>query len=495
MPDSTWIGSIDVNDWVQKLMDREVKQISIQSAKQMTQLTNTEKTLQNKVNGYGQLWSLCATMQANLQALSTAFNPTYNVSSSNNSVATATVDSTSGTNVSAASHTLLVSQLAQAESVASTTIFPSATNGANLSEILNLSVGSSNFNLTVNTGDSLQTIANNINIGATANNVGVTASVISTGSGQYQLVISSTQTGVANEVAISESGAGPMLNIATGPGAGGTGGTGNVLTQAADALFKFDGLSFDVPSNTNILIEGLNISLLSAGTPLSPLSVNLAVSATNPVSTASAAVQSVITAYNAVDLFIEQTQANNPPPDPTLSLILTNLQTTIASALGGSSQYQHLSDVGIVSNPNPDSVTITLANGMEGKMTPTGQLLINTDSTQGPTLSNALTTNFSAVQALLSGPTGLFTTINTALNSGTGQIWKTLNDPNMGGTALGDKQISQIHKQIGDEKARVEQLKKDLVLKYAKLDLVLSDLQSKSQYLSAQIATLGGGNH
>lgn len=481
MASSTWIGSLDVNGWVRNLMNQEIKQITDASQKKMSLLSSNEAGLKSQVAAYGKLQTLLQAFQTNLSQLTAAFTPTYQVTSSNAGVAGASVI---GTNVTAGSHTINVTKLAQASSIASQNFAVSSSDTAlGVTETLHVGVGSGSFTVNVAATDSIQTIAQNINTGSMANNVGLTASVVSTASGNYQLVISSNQTGVANQLTISETGTGsPALNISTA-GSGGTGGAGTVLTSAQDAVFTFDGLNFDQASNTNIMIQGLSINLVGNGT------ASIVVSTTNQITNVTTAMQNLVNAYNQIDSFIEQTQVSNGAPDSTMSLVLSSLQTTMNQSLGSGS-YKSLADLGIVSSKTPTSIQITTAKGDTINFVPAGQLTMNTDPAKGPTLAAALNANFSAVQTMLTSQSGICTQL-TSLLSQNGSITKGL----ASSTSSVSNQISGIDHQISDEQDRVDKLKKDLVVKYAKLDLVLVQLQGQSQYLSQQIAVMNNSNH
>lgn len=485
----SWIGSLDIHTWALNQMNRELKNHVEASQKKMEMFNKSDKSLTSLQNVYSQLQTMITTFQTSLQDVVTAFSPVYQIASSVPGVATAIPASISG-GLTPATHTINVTQLASSEIVASQNFATSApTNQLNIAETLTLTVGTSSFNVPIYTTNSLQAIAQNINIGAAANNVGVYASVQSTSTGNYQLVISSTQTGTANSVAISENiTSGSGLNVSTS-GAGGNGTLGTVMTAAADANFTLDNLptTFVQSSNTNIVIQGMNISLGAIG------STSLVVSATDPVTNVTSAIQDLFTSYNQIDMLIEQTNAQATSPDPTLSLILSQLQSAL-KITSGSAPYNSLIGIGIgIVPPNP--ITITDPNENPIQFTPMGQIgftivsnisgvITGALAVPGSTIfANALASNFSQVQNLLSGTGGILTQLNKMVMPSSGSVSIALNNADF---SIG-QEITDVETEIQDEKDRMAKVKKDLVFKYANLEMMLARMQVTSQYVSAQI--------
>lgn len=501
------VGGQDLYTWVQTLMKNEQAQIDATTNVTVSQLQTTQSTISSSLKEYTQLQNLLTTLQTNITALGTAFNASYNISSSSPAVATANAAGS----ISPGSHVVSVTQLAQAESIGSGIQNTSGSLGT--TETLNFSVGSTNFQVNVNPGDALQDVANNIVAAAKLNSVPITASAQQVGSGQYQLIISSTQSGVANQFNIAEVvTSGTPLSVST---AVGSSTPGTVLTQAQNAQFVLDpqltgtppnqsvvagtGMSFDVNSNTNI-IEGMNIML--AGTGITTLSCT----ATNPVTNATTAIQNVYSAYNQIMSNISQAQATSASPDTTLFGIQTTLQSIMQSIA------PQLATYGISLNTSPSPINITLADGVTpGTVTPTGLMNIDTNSADFQNLTTALTNNFAAVQAALIGPSstsssnlgGVFTQIANDLTTSTGSLWKALNDPTIsqngtnpnGAIPNAQKQLGNVNLQIQQAQANGTQLKNDLLVKYGKLALSLSTMQNTSALLNAQIQSMNQPSH
>ncbi len=458
--DSSWIGSLDVDTFVKTQMMRE--QAGIDKSRQpfLDQLNQKQSGLKIQSSVYTQLQQLVNTFQQKLTQLQTAFNPTYQVGYSTSGIVNAQITGA----VSPGSHTLHVEQLAKAGSLQSQNI--SSTNTAlGYSQALTIKLGpdgspTQQFNVNIGAGDSLQTIVSSINNTAQANNAGVTASIVSTVSGQYQLVVSSNQTGLNNNVNI------------TGTG---TGLTMTALTTAQNAEFTYDNLNFEQASNSNI-IQGVNVTLLNEG------DTNIILTPSSQINNVTTTLQDVVTSYNQIMSLISQAQVQLSAPDPNLNLIKSTLQDEM--------KLSSLTQYGIVPNTTPQTVQVTMANG---KDVTTAYLtgLIQVDSTM---LSSALTNHYSNVQAaLFNTQNGAFAgVLNDGLNAGTGLVWKALNDAKAGGIAVVNTALNQVTQDIQDETIATQERKDSLSLKYAQLQVTLTNMQNISNYMFQQIQMMGG---
>ncbi|MEO8400421.1 MAG: flagellar filament capping protein FliD [Gammaproteobacteria bacterium] len=471
MSDTSWIGSLNIDQFVQQQMMREKAIIDKNTQPVVTQLTKSQTDLKTQISLYGQIQQLVASYQTMLTQLQTSFNPSFQVGLSNTGIASA---QTIGT-VSPGTHALHVTALAQGSSVASAA-YTSPTAVRNITETVGFSIGpigspTASFNVNIGATDTLQMIAENINNTANINHIGVAASVVSTTSG-YKLIISSNQTGIENQVNITESGAGAnSLSVSTG-----VGGTATVLTTAADAEFTLDTLAYKEPTNTNI-IHGLSISLLAIG------DTNISLTPNNQVSTVSTAVQNVVTAYNQLISLIGQAQAQLPTPDHNLQLIQSSLSKSMNSTV--------LQGIGVVPNTTTQTVPVTLANGGTTISYITGKLQVDS-----AVLSTALTNNFTTTQTqLFDSQAGVLSgVLNNALNTGTGSVWRALNDSKSGGLITANKELSKLTLRISDENDKIDKMKSDLTYKYAALSVMLQGMQFTSNYLYQQMQAMSG-NH
>lgn len=490
MTDLSWIGGLNVDDFCHTQMLKEQSQLQKQSTGQISQLTLRQTAVNTQISMYSQLSSLLQTFQNNLTQLTNSFSANYTVASSNSNTATAQL--TSSTTASAGSHTITVSQLAQGSSTASSN-FNSINLVPPMTNTLTLGIGGTNFNVNIGPSDTLTTIAASINSNAAVNGVALTASVVSTGTNQYRLVVSSNQTGLANAVTISETGTGTnALGISTGAG-----GTGTVLLAAQDAKFKFDTLDFVSASNSNIpTVSGLNVNISAVNADPTYITV----SATNQVANVTSAAQNLVSSYNQILTMIQQFQATitAPPTDaatvPVMSQdsTLASVQAALQNAMGvGTSAYQALTSIGI-GVAHSTTQTITLPNSsrqLSYKLT--GLLQINTDSTNGqPTLASSLATNFSNVQSVLTDSnTGIATNLSNLIKQ-PGAIWKALNDTSIGAIPKANKQLNQVTNDLLAANQKETDLETALIAKYANLEVSLTLLQNTSIYISQTVSMM-----
>src|SRR5579864_1672819 len=115
MSSSSWIGSIDVNDWVQKLLNKEVTAITTAANKgPLAQLNDQQNIINSKLSAYGTLQGYLGSLRTDLSAIIN-FQPGFSLGISNNSIANAEITG----NAIQGIHTLKVSQLAAANTIAS----------------------------------------------------------------------------------------------------------------------------------------------------------------------------------------------------------------------------------------------------------------------------------------------------------------------------------------------------------------------------------------
>jgi flagellar hook-associated protein 2 len=225
----------------------------------------------------------------------------------------------------AGSHTVTVTSLAQTSSEYSGTV---ANASDTLSGSLSIQVGSGSARtLTLgSSNNTLQTLASAINSGS----YGVTASIVSSTAGS-RLSLVSNISGAAGQITLT-----PSLTDAT---------TGDSLAfttgqQGADAVLNVDGLDTTSASNTVTgAIPGVTFQLLAAS-PSTPVQVQIA----NDNSSVESAVQSLVSAYNAVVSAAKGQEGNdssgNAEPlygSPTIALIQEQLsQSLLGGAASGS---------------------------------------------------------------------------------------------------------------------------------------------------------------
>ena len=426
-------------------------------------ITNQTTAVTANISAVGTLKSALSTFQSTLSAVSTpsAFNSVTATSADDTLVtANASGDAVNGT------YAVSVSNLASAQQLLSGA-FTGGSSAVVGTGSLTLAVGGSSFNLTIGTADdTLSGIANAIN--SAANNPGITATVIQGTDGGH-LLLSSSLTGAANTLSVTETDGGNGL-------AGLTYGTGNIshYTQnaaAADANFSVAGVPYTSSSNSvSDAISGVTLNLLGVtGTGADttvPSSVNITVG--SDTSTVESNIQSFVTAYNTLQTALASLGSYDSTTNTAGQLlgnpVLTGVQNQIQRALYsqvGASNYNTLASIGITTNSD-------------------GSL-----SVDSATLDNALSTNFTAVSQLFSGTNGVATQLNSQITQALGSSGSIANYA----TTL-TQQNTALQNQTNQLDTQMAALSASLTQQYASLNTLLSSLQSTSAYLTQAFASL-----
>ncbi len=480
MPDGLTAGAIDVRTTVLELMKLEQGKLR--------KLEKSKSGLDIHLSTYGNLTSLLETLTDKMDALSTTFGNPNTVASSNPQAVTASLDD--DVQVNPGTHTITVGNLATSQTTTSQK-FSSPLVQMGVSETLNFQIGSNNYSVPIGPLDTLQTVCDNINVAV--NNTNLQATILCVGANQYQLVITSDQTGAANAITI-------------------TGDTNNVFNfttpvPAADATFTFDGITINRPSNTiTDVIDGLSFQLVAP--TASGATVNLTISTDPEFSTnLTTGMQDIINAYNAIVSFIDKTQADRDTQDDTLSGIKTMLQNVVLGSFSVSgSSFKTLTDVGInLSKPEQQKFTkiVLDKNGREKKVEITytvwGKLEINDDPDSSlPTFQNNITTNLASLQAFFTDSVNGFINIlenNTIDDVILSPAVETPQGTTVPGTIPArntqlNQQVRTIKQRIQNEEDRLEGVQAGLFKKYTKLNVLLAGFERTRHFLENQLASI-----
>jgi flagellar hook-associated protein 2 len=322
----------------------------------------------------------------NLSALSTAVGALTSFdgvmsakqgSSSDTNVLTLTSASTSAV---AGSHTIIVTSLAQTSSKYSDAV-TSPTDTLSGSLTLQIGAGTTKTITIDSTNNTLTSLAQAINQGS----YGVSANVVTDTNGSRLSLVSSTG-GLAGEITLTPS----LTDATTSTSLGFTTGQDGVNAQ-----LTVDGLKTSSASNTvTNAIPGVTFQLLSAAAGTS-----LQVQITNDNVSIETAMQSMVTAYNAVATSLttqegkDSTGAAEPLfGNPTLALLQSQLS---GSMLGGnaSGSISNIAQLGLSLNPD-------------------GTLTLNAS-----TLDATLNSNFADVTGFFQTAGSFGQTLTTTLNS------------------------------------------------------------------------------
>ena len=443
---------IDVSSLVSQL-------VAATAAPQQALISNQTQAVSTQISALGTLQGALSTFQSSLSTLDT---PTaFQVQTANSTDQTA-FTATAGAGAVAGTYNVTVTALAQAQQLLSNP-FTATAAAAVGTGTLALSLGNTSFNVTINNSDnSLAGIAAAIN--SAAGNPGIAATVLQ-GSDGAHLVLSSSLSGAANTIQVTETDGGGGLAALTY----GTGNVANYTQEAAaqDAAFSIAGVNYTSPSNTvTDALNGVTLNLLAATTAGS----TAALSVSNDISTIESNITAFVTAYNTMVTAIAplgsyDAATNTAGPmlgNALLSGTTNQIQQALYSVVNtGSSTYNSLASIGITTNTD-------------------GSLSIN-----NATLSNALSTNFSAVSQLFSGTGGVATSLNSQITSdlsSTGDFTSASNTLVAQENAL-TTQTNQLNTQM-------TALTASLTQQYSALNVLLSSLQTTSAYLSQQFASL-----
>lgn len=365
-------STLDVNSLVSAL-------VTAKTAGQAAAITNAQ-------NADNTILSAIGTLKSSLSALQTAL-----AGLSDGSAFTALTATMSGTGVTAntttgavaGSYSINVQQIATANQISSKAYASNATLGTGT---VTVGVGSSSMSITLtSSNNTLSGFASAIN--TASNNPGVTASVVTATDGQH-LVLTSTKTGAANTVTIS-GGAGVDAGLQTA--------SFTQVTAAQDAKLTISGSSVTSASNTVTgALSGVTLTLASAAVGTTQ---TLSVATSN--STIQQTITNFVTAYNS---YVSSQQ----------SLSSYNTSTSTAGPLLGDAMLNSAVN-GIASivakGVTTGGTTYSLAQiGLD--LQNNGTIVLNS-----ATLSSALATTPSTVQALFNGTNGIGQQLNTFVNS------------------------------------------------------------------------------
>lgn len=390
-----------------------------------------------------------------------------------------------------------------------------------------------------------------------AKNASVSASIVNDGTGN-RLVITSKDTGAVNSMKIdvtdgdggNADGSG-LSALAYDPlGSAGSGKNLTQLTAAQNALLTVDGLSISKPSNTlNDVIQGVTLNLKSITSASTTLDVATDTTAIQ------ASVQSFVDAYNKLNTslrdltkFVEGGSSSNGPllGDSTTRDISVKLKSMLSRPSTTATTFRTLSDIGVsIGQDGALSLnTSRLQTALSTNLSDVAKLFAPSATTTDPQVSflgsgsqTASGTYAINVSQLGSSSQDAVGTINgvTAIGSGT-QLTGATGDSSAGlklaisGIATGSRgtvtfdtglasalssligdwlesdgplaaktdgiqtSIKALNKKSSDISARLPAIEQRYRNQYAKLDALLSTMQTKSSQLTQQIAALNNNS-
>jgi len=399
---------------VPKLISTLVK---ADTAAQQNQINTGIAAAKTSISAISTLQAALSGIQSSLSGLSDgSLFQTYQATASGAAGAAASFSATAGSTAVAGQHSIIVTQLAQAQVLTASAVASSSTVIGTGTLVVGVAGKSTAISID-SSNNSLQGIVDAIN--QAPGNPGVTASIVNATAGAH-LILSAKQSGAANTITVTSSGGdGGLASINYNPAGGGPNNL-SVQTAAQDASLQVDG--FAVSSASNVVtsaLPGVSINLQSADPGVTQtLSIGLDSSAV------SQGLQSFVTAYNGYTSAVAQLASYDPSSgkagpllgDSSLLGLGSQLTTALGSVVGASgASIQSLADIGISFNTDGSLSlnTTTLDNALQGN--PSGvAALFNNSNGYGAQVSKVLTA--------FNGPSGILDSRAQALQQQLGQF-------------------------------------------------------------------------
>ncbi|SQC33478.1 flagellar filament capping protein FliD [Kluyvera cryocrescens] len=429
----------------------------------LTPITKQQSSYSAKLSAYGTMKSALEAFQTANTALGKAdlFTATTTTSSSTAFSATTTGNAIAG------KYTIKITQLAQAQTLTSTTTQKDNKAAIATSDsVLTIQQGGDKKPVTIDisaANSSLTGIRDAINNAK----AGVSASIINVGNGEYRLSITSNDTGKDNAMTLSVSGDSALQSFM---GYDGTSGGMKESVTAQNAELTVNNVAIENSSNTiSDALEDITLNLNDVTTGNQTLTI------TQDNTKAQAAVKAWVTAYNALqDTFSSLTKYTSVDPgadaqssnngaligDSTLRTIQTQLKSVLSNT-ASSSAFKTLSQIGITTDPS------------------NGQLKIDDDK-----LTAALKKDSAGVGTLIVGDgkkTGITTAIGSNLTS-----WLSSTGIIQAAKDGVSKTLNKLTKDYNTASDLIDQKVARYKEQFTQLDVLMSSLNNTSSYLTQQ---------
>ncbi|MBL1140471.1 MAG: flagellar filament capping protein FliD [Proteobacteria bacterium] len=455
------VGSgLDINSIVSSL-------VSAEGDAKTVLLTNKRTDTEAEISAFGGLKSIVSSLLSSTTILKTSSTFDANTSTSaDTSVYTATTSGSVAAGVYgievrdfAEAHKLLTKAYTDQDTVVGT-------------GTLTLSVGTSSFDVVIDSSNNtLAGIRTAIN--DATDNTGVSATIVNVddGSGgtESKLILSSDSTGVANALKITVDDADLTDTDSSGLSAfyydTGDATTPEQLTQinaAIDAEIYIDGQKVLSSSNTVVdAIQGVTLTLLKEDSGnVHDLTI------ASDTTTIKGNIETFVSNYNSLISYVNNATAFDTETgiagillgDSIMRNLSTQIRTQISQSITGlSGNYSSLVDLGITSKSD-------------------GSLEINDTK-----LNSALSTNLDDVEEIFSSSSGIATGLESTLT----QYTKTdgIIDNKTSGL---NNTVSDINDDIESLALRLEAYETRLLAQFTALDILMSQLNSTSEFLTQQ---------
>ncbi len=438
-----------------------------------TRIKAKQTTINANISALGALKSTISDLQASLAKLK---SPSFFNARSAVAGDTSVISATATSSANPGAYAIEVIDMAKAHKVASTDFATAATTVG--SGTLNITLGTSSFDVTITAGenDTLAGIRDAIN-NASGNGGNVQASILTVSDGlggtASKLVLTSAKSGASN-----------AISVAVTADADGVDNDNAGLSQlisanlsqidpAQDAKITIDG--FAATSSTNQFtnaIEGVTINVLKEdpNDVALPSSLTVATDKTG----VKTGIENFVANYNAL-VTIFNTLTNYDPSTQTRGLLSGDSSVSVMEAQirrimkdvvsGGADGLSSLADIGISTNRNGSIALDDLK------------------------LSNALSTRFDDFDELFTGDNGIATRLDKLATQllGSGGVFATRE------SSL-NEQMSKTQDQQTALAVRLEKLEARYRAQFSALDILISQLNQTSSFLTQQLESLNFSN-
>ena len=447
----------------------------------LTAIQTQQTSYTTKLTAYGQLSSALGTLQTAAAALA---KPALFQGVKASSTATDVLTATAASTASSGTYALNVTQLSQAQSLATTGVATTASaigggtvtiqfgtiSGATPDPVTGKYTGAT-FTagattatpITIDASSTLADIRDAINGSATS---GVTASIVNDGSATpNRLVLTSTQTGEASSMKITVAGDTALSSLLANNPAGLPAAQLQQTAAAQNTQLTVNGIAITSATNSVVgAVQDVTMTVAKLGT--STLSVQ------KDTASVQSAVNTFVNAYNSLQSIAKQLTAFDASSKSGAVLMgdstLRNIQVGIRSALTAAQ--------------TDDGSGLTMLSQVGVSFQKDGTLAI--DSTK---LTAALSSKLSGVANLFSGGASGYGTKMSALITG-------YTDSNGGALTAATKGINKtldsLAKQYTATSARVEATVARYKARFTQLDVMISSMNQTSTYLTQQFDAL-----
>ncbi|MFY8272920.1 flagellar filament capping protein FliD [Pseudoalteromonas sp. SSDWG2] len=441
--------------------------VEAENAPKMLSFIKREERLQVELSSIGAVKSALSQLKDIMEKLSDPENFNNRVANITQPASGDIISVSPSSDITPGDFDVEVMQLAQgsramsaAGAFADSTAVVSASGGT-----LSFAAGANSFDLTVDAGATLSDLRDAIN--NSADNFGVTANIINTGT-ESKLVLTSNETGSGNDLVITNDNA-ELDAVSTVANAGGAGGMSIAAgDEAKDAIIEVDGIEIVNDSNVFIdAVQGMTITAKQVSEAGETAQLNIAVDRKSVTELIDKFVESY---NNLVGTIAYHTSYDDQRTvglrgDGTMRTLSDQLISTLSSTLTDAGPFTSIFDIGL---------TVDNKGYLE-------------KSSLVRSLDEAMDSNYDDIGKAFAGTDGVATKLDELLGVfvDSGGILKDREEDI-------NNQLDDLEDDVANHEYRMQELEVRLRKQYSGLDVLLAQMQSTQQYLSAQLASLPG---